>query len=443
MSSRETFATRFGTVMSMIGVAVGLGNLWRFPYMVGEFGGTAFVAYYLLAVIGIGVPALMAEWSLGRYTRRGPVGAFERAGVPGGRVLGWVFFLGVTAATGYYAGVVGWTLYHAGGELAGLLGLGVDSSLVLPPESGFRPDSYLLAAGCTLLVVVAAAQVLVRGVREGIESASSVIAPALFGILLLLIVRSVTLDGAGEGIQWYLLKFDPGSLTGSVMIAALGQAIFSLALGGTFMVIYGSYLEEGEELAGNALFTAAGDALAGLLAGLAIFPAVFALGLSPASGPELLFSTLPEVFARIPAGGLLGLLFFAALAAAAFLSVVAALEVLVAGLTDNTGLSRSRAVGVVSGLVFLFSLPPMVNMEIFVPWDLTFGSGLQMGGALLAVLSVGWALDRGDVLEQLAFSEDSRISPFLYRWIRYVIPAAVTMVTGWWILSDVLGLVSL
>lgn len=443
MSSRETFATRFGLIMSMIGVAVGLGNLWRFPYMVGEFGGTAFVAYYLVAVVGIGVPALMTEWTLGRHTRRGPVGAFERAGLPGGRTLGWIFFLGVTAATGYYTGVIGWTLYHAAGELAGLAGLSMSPSLILPPEGGFRLESYFLAAGCTLLVVSAAAAVLIRGVREGIESASSVIAPALFVILLVLIVRSVTLEGAAEGIRWYLLKFDPGNLTGDVMVAALGQAIFSLGLGGTFMVIYGSYLDPGEELAGNALFTAGGDALAGLLGGLAIFPAVFALGMPPASGPELLFSTLPRVFAQIPAGALLGFLFFAALTAAAFLSDVAALEVLVAGLTDNTDLPRKKAVGVVAGLVFVSSLPPMVNMEVFVPWDLTFGSGLQMGGALLAVLCVGWALDRATVLEELALSDDSDVSPALYRWIRYVIPGAVTMVTGWWLLSDVLGLVAL
>lgn len=443
MSTRETFATRFGTIMAMIGVAVGLGNLWRFPYMVGEFGGAAFVGYYLLAVVGVGVPALMTEWTLGRRTRRGPVGAFERAGLPGGRAVGWLFFLGVTAATGYYTGVIGWTLYYAVGELGGLVGLGLDPTAVLPPEAGFEPRSYVLAAACTAAVVGAGAYVLIRGVRQGIEAWSRVIAPAMFVILLVLIARSVTLDGAGEGISWYLLKFDPGNLTGDVMIAALGQAIFSLGLGGTFMVIYGSYMDADEDLAGNALYTAAGDATAGLLGGLAIFPAVFALGLPPASGPELLFSTLPEVFARIPAGALLGLLFFVALAAAAFLSDVAALEVLVAGLTDNTDLSRKAAVGAVAGLVFLFSLPPMVNMEVFVPWDLTFGSGLQMGGALLAVICVGWSLDRGAVLEELALSEESDVSPLLYRWIRYVIPGAVTTVTGWWLVSDVLGWVTL
>lgn len=152
MSRRETFATRFGAVASMIGVAVGLGNLWRFPYMTGEFGGAAFVLFYLLAVAGVGVPGLMAEWALGRHTRRGPVGAIRRAGLPAGRAAGWLFFLGVTAATGYYTGVIGWTVWHAAAELSRMMGGELDASLILPPESGFRPRSYALAAAATLAV---------------------------------------------------------------------------------------------------------------------------------------------------------------------------------------------------------------------------------------------------------------------------------------------------
>lgn len=447
MSRRETFATPFGTVASMIGVAVGLGNLWRFPYMTGEFGGAAFVAFYLLVVAAIGVPGLMAEWTLGRHTSRGPVGAFGRAGLPGGRLLGWLFFLGVAGATGYYTGVIGWTAYHAVGELARLAGVSIDASQVLPPESGFRAGSYALSAGLTLAVTAAAASVLLRGVRRGIEAASRVIAPALFAILLALILRSLTLDGAAAGVAWYLGAFDPSALTPSVMIAALGQAVFSLGLGGTYMVVYGSYLDAEDRLLGHALYTAAGDTAAGLLGGLAIFPAVFALGMSPASGPDLIFSTLPDLFAAMPAGALVGSLFFAALAAVAFLSAVAAFEVLVAGLTDNTGIARRRAVLLVAALVFLFSLTPMVNMELFVPWDLTFGSGLQMGGALLAALCVGWALDRGAVLRELSRrpagdggSAEAEVSTWLYRWIRYVVPGAIGLVATWWLVHDVLGL---
>jgi len=283
-------------------------------------------------------------------------------------------------------------------------------------------------------------------VREGIEAASRVVAPALFLILLVLIVRSLTLDGAWEGVRWYVGTFDPAELTPSVMVAALGQAVFSLGLGGTYMVVYGSYLDRDEELLGDALYTAAGDTAAGLLGGLAIFPAVFALGMPPASGPDLIFSTLPGVFEAMPAGAVLGALFFGALAAVAFLSDVAAFEVLVAGLTDNTGMGRRGAVYLVAALILLFSLPPMLNMGVFVPWDLTFGSGLQMAGALLAAICVGWALDRGAALRELTGRSGDReggagVSPWLYFWIRFVIPGAIGLVAGWWLVREVLGAV--
>jgi NSS family neurotransmitter:Na+ symporter len=284
--------------------------------------------------------------------------------------------------------------------------------------------------------------VLLRGLRAGIERASRVIMPVVFMILILLIVRSVTLPGARDGLAWYLGTFSWSELTPRVAMAALGQAIFSMSLGGTFMVVYGSYLEEGEPLIGNALLTAAGDAGAGLLAGLAIFPAVFAFGASPASGPGLVFDTLPGVFAAMPAGALFGLLFFACLGAAAYLSDVAAFEVLIAGLTDNTGMTRRRAVWTMAGLVLLLSLVPMINMEVFVPWDLTFGSGMQTLGATLAVVTVAWCLDRGSVLEGMlgrpGFGRGERLLAF---WLRYVIPAAVIAVGLWWALTDLTGVV--
>ncbi len=435
---RDTFATRFGLLATMIGVAVGLGNVWRFPYMVGRFGGAPFVAFYATAVLLIGIPALMAEWTLGRHTRRGPAGAFEKAGLPGGRILGWVFFVGVTAATGYYSNALGWVLYHAASGAVGAFGIHLDASAILPPAEGFSVRSFLLQCACTLLIILACVAVLLRGLRRGIERASRFIVPALLAGLLLLIARSLTLPGAGEGLRWYLGKFELGELSGSVMVAALGQAIFSLSLGGTFMVVYGSYLNRADSLRSNAVWTAAGDLGAGLLAGIAIFPAVFALGLEPASGPGLLFATLPEVFGRVPAGALFGTIFFTALLGAAYLSDVAAFEVLTAGVTDNTRLDRSRAVWTVAGAVFVFSLPPMINMRVFAPWDLTFGSGFQTVGALLAVLTVGWALNRADVLRELGAGEDASAPAWLYYWLRYAIPSAILAVGVWWLLSDVL-----
>lgn len=436
--ARATFASRFGTVTAMIGVAVGLGNLWRFPYMVGQFGGSAFVVVYLLAVLFIGVPGLMAEWMLGRHTQRGPVGAFERAGFPFGTLVGWFFFAVVIAATGYYTAVIGWTLVYAVDPFAAAVLPGWDASTVLPPATGFAPDSFLFGAACTAIVILACVAILLKGLRSGIESASRVITPMLFVGLLVVIARSLTLPDAFEGVHWFVLKFTPSDVTPTVMIAALGHAAFSLALGGTFMVVYGSYLDSHEDLGTNALVTALGDTAAGILAGLAIFPAVFAYGLEPSSGPDLLFVTLPEVFRAMPGGALFGFIFFAGLVGVAYLSAVAAFEVLVAGITDNTRLPRRKAVWLLAAVVFAFSLPPTVNLEVFVPWDLTFGSGMQLLGATLAVLTVGWSIHRSDAVRELAVGGDVRGAIWVHRWLRYAVPGALLLVATWWFLSDVL-----
>lgn len=438
MSTRETFATRLGVLATMVGVAVGLGNVWRFPYMVGRYGGAAFVLLYLVLALVIGVPSLMAEWSLGRHTRRGTLGAFESARLPGGRWLSWVLALVVLAAVAYYNNAIGWVLYHGLAEALTPLGRPLDASRVLPPEQGFSPASFGLQVTCTALVLLIEAAVVLRGVRAGIERASRVLTPLLFGALVLMIGRALTLPGSGEGVRW-LLAFNPGDVTGSVTMAALGQVVFSLALGGTFMVTYGSYLDAGADLRADAALTVAGDTLAGLLAGLAIFPAVFALGLEPNSGPGLLFATMPELFQRIPWGWAFGALFFGALGGVALLSGIAAYEVLVVGLADALGWTRRRGVLVVGGLSLLLALPPMVNLRVFIPWDLTFGSGGQTFGAVMAVVTVGWVMRRADLLRQLGGDHPEPFDGFLATWLRWVVPTAVVGAAVWWLLTDVLG----
>ena len=438
---RETFGSRFGTIMTMIGVAVGLGNVWRFPYMAGSFGGAAFVLFYIVVAVVIGVPALMAEYALGRHTRRGTVGAFAAGGFPYGRQVGWFFFCVVVAATGYYSAVIGWVLYHAVAQGAQALGITLDAAAILPPDSGFSARSFLLQLACTGVVIVACALVLVKGLRAGIERASTIIMPALFVILLVLTFRALTLPGSGEGVQWYILKFRWADLTPNVIVAAIGQMVFSLSLGGTFMVVYGSYLDPRESVARTAMWSALGDTGSSLLAGLAIIPAVFALGMAPAQGPGLLFSTLPQVFAAIPAGWLFGLLFFAGLFGAGYLSDIAAFEVLVAGLTDNTPLSRARAVWVMAAAAFLTAIPPSINNAVFVPWDLTFGSGMQTLGALVAVLTVGWCMERGAALQALSDGGERPVPVWLVYWIRFGIPAGILMVGIWWLLTSVIGVV--
>jgi NSS family neurotransmitter:Na+ symporter len=423
--------------MTMIGVAVGLGNVWRFPYMVGRFGGASFVLFYLLMVLLVGIPALMAEWTLGRHTRRGTLGAFERGGLPGGKYVGYFFMFVVFCATGYYSNTLGWVLLHALAETGSLVGVNSDPSVILPPETGFNWTSLILQFVFTPLVVGACGFVLIKGLRRGIERISKVIMPTLLFILVVLIVRAVTLEGAAEGLRWYIggLNFD--TLDGSTMAAALGQAVFSMSLGGTFLVIYGSYMDDSEEIPGTAVLTGLGDTLAGLLAGLAIFPAVFALGLQPDSGPSLIFFTLPQTFQQIPLGGLFGLLFFAGLFGAAFLSAVAALEVLVGGIVDNTALSRKAAVFLACSVVLVLAIPPMINMKIFFPWDLTFGSGMQTLGAFLSVVTTAWCIKRSDALKQLANETAQPLHHGLYWWMRVVIPVCVMFVGIRWLIDTV------
>ena len=439
---RETFASRFGTLMTIVGVAIGLGNVWRFPYMVGKFGGAAFVLFYILVSVVIGIPALMAEFALGRFSRRGPVGAFAAAGLPFGRPVGWFFFIVVTAATGYYTAVIGWVLYYAIGQLATALHISFDASAVLPPDSGFVVKSFVLQLVCTGAVIVTCALVVTKGLRGGIERASKVVLPILLIVILVLMVRSLTLPGAMAGVRWYILKFRFVDLTPAVMVAAIGHAIFSLSLGGTFMVVYGSYLDPNESLARPAIWTVIGDTGSALLAGFAVIPAVFALGLQPTSGPGLIFATLPKVFAAIPAGGFFGCLFFIGLFGAGYLSDIGAFEVLVAGITDNTRIARSRAVWLVSAAIFVIAIPPTINNRIFVPWDLTFGSGMQTLGSLVAVLTVGWCITQSAALRELGARGERSAPMWLYYWIKFGIPAIIGGVGVWWLLSSVFGKVS-
>jgi len=435
--SRETFASKFGLLMTMIGVAVGLGNVWRFPYMVGLFGGASFVVLYLLMVAGIGIPALMAEWTLGRHTRRGTLGAFEKGGFPGGKYVGYFFIFVVFCATAYYSNTLGWVAFHGLSQAASLIGLEIDPAVILPPDNGFDFTSLLLQLGTTFLVIGLCGMVLVRGLRRGIERVSKFIMPMLLVILLVLIARSLTLEGARAGLKWYAGSFSLSNVNGAVLAAALGQAVFSLSLGGTFMVIYGSYLDRSENIPTGALLTGLGDATAGFLAGLAIFPAVFAFGLQPDSGPSLIFNTLPQTFQMMPFGGVFGLLFFLGLFGAAFLSDVAALEVLVGGMVDNSAMPRRKAVVIACTIVALLAVPSMISMRIFLPWDLIFGSGMQTLGTLMAVITAAWCIKRSEALRELANESVRPFHRILYLWMRFVIPVAVVFVGMRWLVEAV------
>jgi len=256
-------------------------------------------------------------------------------------------------------------------------------------------------------------------------------------VTILVMIRALTLPGAMAGVRFYLLEFRSGDLTANVMAAAIGHAMFALSLGGTFMVVYGSYLHEDEKLMRPAWWTVIGDTGSSLIAGLAVIPAVFAFHLEPASGPGLIFNTLPKVFAAMPAGWLFGSLFFVSLLGAGYLSDIGAVEVLVAGLTDNTTISRTRAVWLMSAACFVLAIPPSINNAIFVPWDLTFGSGMQTLGSLLAVLTVGWCFNRAAALKELFGAGEQPVPMWVFYWIRFGIPVIILGVGVYWLLTQV------
>ncbi|HSF16646.1 MAG TPA: sodium-dependent transporter [Vicinamibacteria bacterium] len=426
--TRETFGSRFGSIMVLIGVAVGLANVWRFPYMAGSYGGAAFVALYILFAVLLGIPAIMAEWTLGRLTRQGTAGAFSSVGMPGGGAIGFVLFFTVFMAESYYTLVVGQVAFYA-----------FETAFV--GSAGADPASYfdhtlsgitMTNVSVTALTFLAIGSVLFFGVRKGIEWASRIIMPLVFLALLVVIARSVTLAGASDGIRFFLLP-DWSKLNGQTALAALGQVFFSLSLGGTFFLVYGSYLRDDEDIPGMAIATAGGDLAAALLGGLAILPAVFAMGVEPDSGPSLLFITLPGVFAEMPGGALMGGLFFGALFLAAFLSAIAAMEVLVDGLHHYCGFRRGRALAILIIADLLVAMPSMASSDILMWNDLIWGSTMQPVGSALTLVALGWFVQRGRVLEEIRRGASIPIGRFWIFWIRWIVPAAIVIVLvhGW------------
>ncbi len=432
------FATRFGAAMTLIGVAVGLANIWRFPYMAGQYGGGAFVLVYIAFVLLLGVPALIAEWSLGRLTRAGPGGAFRRIGMPGGGVIGFILFLTVFMATSYYTVVVAQILFYAarGGSV------GDPEAFYAANFSGITP----LNLGCTVVVFAAMGGVAAFGVRRGIERLSRIAMPLVGLGLLIVAVRAVTLPGASEGVR-YLLWPDFERVTSTTFLAALGQAFFSLSLGGTFFLAYGSYLPRSVNLPRLAGATALGDTGAAMLGGLAVIPAAFALGVAPASGPALLFFTLPRVFEAMPGGALFGPIFFLALFLAAFLSALAALEVIVNSATAWTreraeagsglfaglfmGWTRRHVIFAVVCLQIPLAMPSMVSGDYLAWSDLLWGSTMQPLGSAFTLIGLGFFVSRGRALAEAGRGAAHAPGDGWLFWIRWVVPAGILVVLGW------------
>jgi NSS family neurotransmitter:Na+ symporter len=355
---REHWATHLGFIMAAAGSAIGLGNIWKFPYITGENGGGAFVLVYLLCIAVIGVPVMLAEFAIGRHTQRNPVGAFARLSGdnPLWKLVGFMGVLSGFLIMSFYSVVGGWTLAYI------LKGMSGEFAQYGSPDVAWQ--NFLSFTGDPLAPVVFSAVFIAfcayavySGVRKGIERWCDVLMPALFIIIVAIMLRGLTLPGAIDGVKFFL-KPDFSALTPKAFLIALGHAFFSLSLGMGAMITYGSYVDRQENLWKSAVLVSGLDTGISILAGLAIFPAVFAFGFDPAAGPGLVFKVLPAVFAKMPGGAFLwGTAFFVLLAIAALTSGMSLLEVVTAYFVDEKGYRRHVVAIGASLAIFLLSIP--------------------------------------------------------------------------------------
>ena len=343
--------------MAAAGSAVGLGNIWRFPYMTGENGGAAFVVVYLACVVFIGLPLMWAELAFGRYTGKNPVDAFRDTssakGVWGYKyaapAVGFLCLAACFCVLSYYGVIAGWTIGYIYDSVAGA-GMKFEE---------FSANPYWVIPLFAVFIAVTV-YIVQAGIEKGIEKWSKILMPLLLVLVGVVIVRSVTLPGAMEGIEWYLNP-DFSVINGKVVLAALGQAFFSLSVGWGLMITYGSYMPKSQNIIANGFWVALMDTGVALMGGLMVIPAVFALGFPVDSGPTLTFETLPVVFSKMPAGLLVGILFFLLLTVAALTSSISMLEVPVSYFVDGKRASRKKAAIIIGIAAFVVGLPSALS----------------------------------------------------------------------------------
>lgn len=343
---RVTFGSKIGVILATVGCAVGLGSIWRFPYMVGENGGGAFLLVFLLCTAILGLPIMITEFFIGRHSRSNAAGAFKK--LAPGTQWKWIGYNGVLAAfliLSFYSVVSGWTLEYIWQALSGSL----DGKTTEEFTTDFRnfSSSVVRPIVWTVVFVGLTHFIIASGVEKGIERASKVMMPALFFILIALCIRSVTLPGMEEGLAFFL-EPDFSKITSSVVLSAMGQTFFSMSIGMGCLITYSSYFGKETNLQATAIQVIVLNTLVAVLAGIMVFPAVFSFGIEPTAGPELVFITLPNIFEQLPFGSLWSLVFFVLLALAALTSTISLHEVATAYIHEEYHLTRHQAAWVVS-----------------------------------------------------------------------------------------------
>ena len=436
---RTQWLGRWGFILAATGSAVGLGNIWKFPYITGEFGGGAFVLVYLACILAVGVPVMMTEIALGRRGRGSPVDALRRVVAESGRgsawsLLGWMAMLCGFLILSFYVVVAGWSFAYLWKMLSGgLAGSSVDEMAAIFAANNASP---LNLGFWSTLVTVATMVIVGKGVQAGIEKSVSWMMPGMVLMLLLLIGYGVFSGGFPAAVE-FLFSFDAGRLSSEGMLAALGHAFFTLSLASGAILTYGSYLPATTSIARTTLSVALADTMVALMAGLAIFPVIFANGMSPSSGPGLIFMSLPLAFQAIPLGTLFGVLFFVMLSMAALTSSISMVEATVSWLTDNKGISRRSASWGTGLVLWLISTLAMLSFNVGADWTLagkhvfdwldylTSRWMMPLGGLGMVMLA-------GFVLKSETFREELGLSPVWHAlWlfmVRYVSPLGILMV---------------
>ncbi len=438
-SDRDSFGSRFGVIAATAGSAIGLGNIWRFPYVAGENGGGAFLIVYLGFVLIIGIPVMLSEFTIGRKAKRNVFGAF-RSLAPG-KPWFLIGLMGVAAAfmiLAFYTAVAGWTLeYIFQSVVNGFEGHSAQELNTMFYSfigSPWRPLLWFF------VFMVFTAIIIMAGVQKGIEKYSKILMPLLLVLLLVLVVRSVTLPGAGGGIS-FLFKPDFSKITASTILEALGQAFFSLSIGMGTLITYGSYIQKSDNLGKTAVSVAFADTFIAILAGLAIFPAVFAFNIEPGSGEGLVYITLPNIFQQMPGGYFFSLMFFILLGVAALTSTISVLEVIVAFFSEELRLKRKMATWLatslvsVLGIMCVLSSSTMADAKIFglTVFDLmNFTSAnilLPLGGFFI-VIFVAWFLGREKTKEELSNNGKLKVKylPFFMFVVKILAPLAIAFI---------------
>jgi neurotransmitter:Na+ symporter, NSS family len=450
---RDSFTSKFGVLAALAGSAIGLGNIWRFPYVVGQNGGGAFLLVYILFIAAIGIPVMMSEFIIGRSAQLNPVGAFKKI-APGTKwhLVGMLGVVSVFIIFSFYTVVAGWTLEYVIQSVRWILfpakfGLAAMDNAALTQFFSDHYESFILGTWRPIIwfvvMMLLTGYIVISGVKNGIEKSTKVLMPIFLVILLVLVFRSVTLEGGREGLV-FLFKPDFTQIKEEpfrIILEALGQAFFSLSIGMGTLITYGSYIKKKENLASTAVSVVVADTFVAVLAGIAIFPAVFAFGIDPADGPELVYKTLPVIFQNMPGGLIWAFLFFVLLCFAAVTSTISMLEVIVAYFSEQLNMSRKKATIISLIAVGFFGILCTVSSDVFSIFNASPDLMLPLGGFFIVVF-IGWIFSKDLTVKELS-SDGSfkvryqRIFIFL---VKFVAPLAIAFLFALGVYSKVITL---